>query len=552
MVLGRTVDARSDGKYRGRGCVPVEGSRAVEYAGAEPKGVGARADVSALLPSNLLTVEEMCGSPDHSAIGVSLAIDTGFIEKRSAIRLSELHQSRRVEALKDLRQSSADEPGQRRLSLHFPGKGQTDAVIQHNTVLMSDGSRCYGSFYFNSDQSWSWPPAQSYTTNLWILDNALCQQPTGDNGGQGTTGLTYYMGDPAPLGTRFWGDAMFVPSGHGIATFPPHNYATAVPFIYQNPSMGDYILESPDWTDTTDGKVSGIDWASLLPASVTTLNSGMSSLYPSQQTTLTATVSVSGSAGAPTGIVNFMLGSTMLGTGTLVAIDGTDSSATIQVRGTQLALGPNSITAVYAGDSNYEGSISPTLALTLLSSDEGFGTENVGVPSGAQALSYTFTAATQLTAINILTGGAPNLDFRDGGSSTCQVGVPYTAGQSCTVTVKFTPTAPGARAGAVTLFAQGSNLPLMTWYVSGIGEAPAVTIDPGTQTTLTTINGGSGYGSVMDGAGNLYVADKANGQVVRIAAGTMAQSVVASQLSSPTSVAMDGAGISISPRAPAW
>ncbi|MGC2112654.1 MAG: MBG domain-containing protein, partial [Candidatus Korobacteraceae bacterium] len=422
------------------------------------------------------------------------------------------------------------------------GPNQTDAVIQHNTVLMQDQSTCGEAFYFNSLQSWGWPPPQSYTHNLWILDNALCRQPTGDNGGQGTDGMTYYMGDPAPLATRYWGNVMFVPSGDRVQSWPAHNYATTVPFVYQNPANGDYILQSPYWTDTTDGKESGIDWPSLLEASTTVLLSGQSSLYPTQSTTLTATVSVSGSSGAPTGTVTFMLGNTQLGTGTLTAIDGADASASMLLQGSVLSLGPNSITAVYSGDSNYLGSTSPAITVTLLSSDDGFGPVNVGTPAPVQTLTYTFSNNAQLTAINILTMGAPNLDFQDGGSSTCHVGIPYMAGQSCNVMVEFTPAAPGSRSGAVTLFAQGSNLPLMTWYLSGMGESPAVTIDPGTQTTLGTITNATTYGSAVDGAGNVYVADKANGQVVKFAAGTDVQTVTVSHLSAPTSVTLDGAG----------
>ncbi len=276
--------------------------------------------------------------------------------------------------------------------------------------------------------------------------------------------------------------------------------------------------------------------------STTVLTSGQSSLYETQATTLTATVSVTGSEGAPTGTVNFMLGSTVLGTGTLIRIDGTDSSASMQLQGSQLVMGPNSITAVYSGDNNYAGSTSPAITVTLLNSDNNFGTVEVGMPAPLYTFTYTFKRNAQLTAINILTMGVPGLDYRDGGSSTCMVGIPYTSSQSCTVSVAFTPTAPGLRSGSITLFAQGSNLPLIVEYVTGVGEAPAVTIDPGTQTTLGTIANATTYGSVVDGAGNVYVADKAHGQVVKIAAGTQQQSVVVSQLSAPTSVALDGAG----------
>ena len=183
------------------------------------------------------------------------------------------------------------------------------------------------------------------------------------------------------------------------------------------------------------------------------------------------------------------------------------------------------------------------ITVTLLSPVVSFGSSNVGTAAAGQTLNYTFTSATTLTAVNILTLGASGLDYTDGGSSTCTA-TAYTAGQSCVVTVALTPTAPGARAGAVTLFAQGSNLPLMTWYLSGVGNSGAVTIDPGTLTT-TTLTGTltpAGYGSAVDGAGNVYVVDHANNAVLELAAGTFSQSTVVSGLSGPTGVALDGAG----------
>src|SRR5208283_2275782 len=137
-----------------------------------------------------------------------------------------------------------------------------------------------------------------------------------------------------------------------------------------------------------------------------------------------------------------------------------------------------------------------------------FGLVNVGTAAAVQTLTYNFSGATTLSAVNILTAGAPGLDYTDGGSSTCSAGTAYTAGQSCSVTVEFTPSAPGLRSGGVTLFAQGNNLPLMTWYLSGIGQSGAVAIDPGTQSTIATLSGnGQGYGMAIDGAGNVYVVD---------------------------------------------
>ncbi len=176
-----------------------------------------------------------------------------------------------------------------------------------------------------------------------------------------------------------------------------------------------------------------------------------------------------------------------------------------------------------------------------------FGGVNVGTAAAVQNLTYTFSAATTLSAVNILTMGTPGLDYKDGGSSTCTAGTTYgttSANQSCTVTVVFAPSAPGLRSGAVTLFAQRSTLPLMTWYLSGTGQSGAVTIDPGKQSTIATLaSSGQGYGSAVDGAGNVYVVDYFNSQVIQLAAGTFTPStLVSSGLSNPTAVALDGAG----------
>jgi phospholipase C/sugar lactone lactonase YvrE len=173
-----------------------------------------------------------------------------------------------------------------------------------------------------------------------------------------------------------------------------------------------------------------------------------------------------------------------------------------------------------------------------------FGLVNVGAAAAVQTLTYNFSTATTLSAVNILTSGAPGLDYIDGGSSSCAANTAYSAGQTCTVNVAFTPSAPGLRSGGVMLFAQGINLPLMTWYLSGIGQSSAVTIDPGTQSTIATLsNSGQGYGLAIDGAGNVYVVDHANSQVIQLAAGSFTQTtVVSSGLLNPTAVALDGAG----------
>jgi hypothetical protein len=81
------------------------------------------------------------------------------------------------------------------------------------------------------------------------------------------------------------------------------------------------------------------------------LTSGTYILQPGQSTTLTATVSASpGGGGVPSGTVNFMLGSTLLETETLLPTSATESSASLPLSASQLSVGANTLTAVYSGN----------------------------------------------------------------------------------------------------------------------------------------------------------------------------------------------------------
>ncbi len=144
--------------------------------------------------------------------------------------------------------------------------GLTDYVFQHNTALMSDGSAMPG-YVFELSQQYGCSSTQpSPTHNIWILDNVLTRQPTGDCGSQGTPGLNLYMGDPSPVAPRYLGNVMFVPSGDRVQSWPAENDATTVPFVYVDPGSGNYQLLSPNWTQTSDGQESGISWTILQQA----------------------------------------------------------------------------------------------------------------------------------------------------------------------------------------------------------------------------------------------------------------------------------------------
>jgi hypothetical protein len=136
-----------------------------------------------------------------------------------------------------------------------------DVVFQHNTLVSNAGGPCQTSILFGDNQAHIQPTA----INFWILDNVLCREPIGD--GTNATTLSKYMSSPSTppydLNARFYGNVMFVPPGDKAWTYPPHNYATTIPFTYVNPDSFNYQLLSPYWMDTSDGNLTGIAYSPL-------------------------------------------------------------------------------------------------------------------------------------------------------------------------------------------------------------------------------------------------------------------------------------------------
>lgn len=96
------------------------------------------------------------------------------------------------------------------------------------------------------------------------------------------------------------------------------------------------------------------------------LTSASYTLQPGQSTTLTATVAANpGDGGMPSGTVNFMLGSTLLGTETVLPTGDAGSAGSMLLSASQLNVGANTITAVYSGNSVYGSSTSTPITVTL-------------------------------------------------------------------------------------------------------------------------------------------------------------------------------------------
>ena len=117
-----------------------------------------------------------------------------------------------------------------------------------------------------------------------------------------------------------------------------------------------------------------------------------------------------------------------------------------------------------------------SLSATSLS----FAGQTVSTPSAPQTLTLTNTGTGTLTPLTITTSG----DFAQ--TNNCAGSVAASAG--CTISITFTPTAPGNRTGALTLTDNASNSP-QTVSLSGTGLGAAASFSPSSPTYSSQLVG---------------------------------------------------------------
>ena len=169
-----------------------------------------------------------------------------------------------------------------------------------------------------------------------------------------------------------------------------------------------------------------------------------------------------------------------------------------------------------------------------------YSTQIAGASVGSsvtQPIAFVVVTASTINTETFALQGNTTTEFIDGGSDTCALKTSLAVGAVCVFNVQFAPISSGVRLASVTL--ASTTATLASSYLSGLGKAATLAVDPGTQTVL-----GSGLipsGAGTDLLGNIYISDSKSNQIFRSAAGATPL-VFATGLSNPAQIAVDGKG----------
>jgi uncharacterized repeat protein (TIGR01451 family) len=249
------------------------------------------------------------------------------------------------------------------------------------------------------------------------------------------TATNVSLSDPLPAGFGFVSAGVTGPGGAWACTTPAAgsggtvtcSIASAAPATYNLAVVAHAAVGTPAGPVTNTATASASNATTVSGSATnsvilqTTSVAVASSLNPSlvgQSVTFTATVSAS--SGTPTGTVTFKDGVATLGTGTL-------SGGVATLPTGALTGGPHAITAVYGGDGNFSGNISPMLTQTVNVTSATTASLASSVNPSAPGQAVTFTA--RVTSA----GGIPTglVTFSDGGTA---IGSGPLAGGAATLT----------------------------------------------------------------------------------------------------------------------
>jgi Bacterial Ig-like domain (group 3)/FG-GAP-like repeat len=211
-----------------------------------------------------------------------------------------------------------------------------------------------------------------------------------------------------------------------------------------------------------------------------TTTSVASSLNPSslgQTVTFTATVTAQQYfyAGLPTGTVNFLNGTTSLGSSVLNS--GGSATFTTSI----LAAGTQSITAAYSGATDFASSTSPVLSqvvqtpiVVLSPTSLNFAYQATGTTSAPQSVALMNSGSLALTITSIGITGTNSAAF----AQTNNCGSSLAAGATCQILTTFTPSAQGTYTASISIADNAGGSPQTVALNGSAAPVPVVTLSP--------------------------------------------------------------------------
>jgi sugar lactone lactonase YvrE len=187
----------------------------------------------------------------------------------------------------------------------------------------------------------------------------------------------------------------------------------------------------------------------------------------------------------------------------------------------------------YSGDGYQSGSLWKTTLGAL-----NFGSVAVGSTSSTGSVTFTYNSAVIPASLSL--GGSA--EFLTGYYTTCSTTTaPTSFPANCFYQLKFTPGSTGVRKGSLQ-FLSAAGKPLATAYLSGVGTGPALTIDPGTQSSQTALTAWKTPSAVaLDAQSNFYVTDSTANVVQVISSAGVAKATLTG-FSNPQGIVVDQAG----------
>ncbi|MGO9336809.1 MAG: Ig-like domain repeat protein [Terracidiphilus sp.] len=298
----------------------------------------------------------------------------------------------------------------------------------------------------------------------------------------------------------------------------------------------------------------GFVFAPSLTATTTALISDTNPSIFGEPVTLTATVA-SGSGQPPDGeTVWFMSGATQAGSQTL-----TGGTATLTT--TNLPVGADSLTAVYGGDLNFAGSTSSAVSQTVKKATSTTTlTSNPNPSTFGQSVILTATVSGQFGGVATGTmtfsyGSESSIVPVGSGAATLTTSLLPEGTDSITAVYSGDSNFAGSTSNTLSQVVQAS-LAATSFVYTLAGDSVGGYSGDGGPAVAADINGPGK--AIVDGAGNLYIADLKNQRIRKVAAGTGVITTIAgtgaagwsgdngpaasAQLTYPDSLAFDPAG----------